>query len=407
MSTVTPTSFGSTNTSAMSSSEERDREIFMQDVNRFMGEIGKPLSKIPIMGYKELDLYQLFKEVVARGGFNEVVRRVGTWSKIWKRLSNFDPSITDSSFRLRKNYERYLLDYEYSCYPEHRSKSSTGSGSSSQARKKRVRKTPAKDLATVSSSSYRFPLVLSNGDLVISSLGEIIPHAPFTTEKHIWPVGYTAIRKFASVKYPSVQTFYHCKITQDTNGKPQFIVECSDFSSPIVASSPSAAWKTILQKVNAASSVHTSTQSTQSTQHPPGSPRHDAMDVDSNMESEASDVSFRSPQSTSLLRNGRIKGALQFGLTHPAVHSLLQDMISSPSSSSLSRSASVTSNLDELGTIKRKASEMCLADLAGSDQEEATPTKFNRKRVKESTPQELDLFENAVSLLTEWQMLKA
>jgi hypothetical protein len=38
----------------------------------FTHSIGKPLSKIPIMGYKELDLYQLFKEVVAFGGFNEV-----------------------------------------------------------------------------------------------------------------------------------------------------------------------------------------------------------------------------------------------------------------------------------------------------------------------------------------------
>jgi len=92
----------------------------MQDLNRFMGEVGKPLSKIPIMGYKELDLFQLFKEVSAYGGFNEVVKNVGTWSKIWKRLGNFDPSITDSSFRLKKNYERYLLDYEYSSFPEHR-----------------------------------------------------------------------------------------------------------------------------------------------------------------------------------------------------------------------------------------------------------------------------------------------
>jgi hypothetical protein len=79
------------------SSEERDRKIFMQDLNKFMAEQGKPLSKIPIMGYKELDLYQLFKEVCGYGGFNEVrpiyeiwsdqfikvVKNVGTWSKIW------------------------------------------------------------------------------------------------------------------------------------------------------------------------------------------------------------------------------------------------------------------------------------------------------------------------------------
>eukprot|EP01114_Cavostelium_apophysatum_P023537 TRINITY_DN88_c0_g1_i1.p2 TRINITY_DN88_c0_g1~~TRINITY_DN88_c0_g1_i1.p2 ORF type:complete len:428 (-),score=122.24 TRINITY_DN88_c0_g1_i1:257-1540(-) len=101
-------------------SEESDRKQFTQEIHKFMSEIGKPLSKIPIMGYKELDLYQLYKEVIAHGGFNEVVKNVGTWSKIWKRLGNFDPSITDSSFRLKKNYERYLLEYEFKCFPEHR-----------------------------------------------------------------------------------------------------------------------------------------------------------------------------------------------------------------------------------------------------------------------------------------------
>lgn len=60
------------NLSSLSAGEERERKQFMNDINKFMIEIGKPLSKIPIMGYKELDLFQLFKEVCAYGGFNEV-----------------------------------------------------------------------------------------------------------------------------------------------------------------------------------------------------------------------------------------------------------------------------------------------------------------------------------------------
>jgi hypothetical protein len=102
--------------------DAEERKIFMQDLNKFMIDCNKPLNKLPIMGYKELDLYQLFREVVAHGGFNEVVKNVGTWSKIWKRLGNFDPSITDSSFRLKKNYERYLLEYEYKRYPQNKLK---------------------------------------------------------------------------------------------------------------------------------------------------------------------------------------------------------------------------------------------------------------------------------------------
>lgn len=41
-----------------------------------------------------------------------VKANVGTWSKIWKQIPNYDPTITDSSYRLRRNYEKYLLDFE-------------------------------------------------------------------------------------------------------------------------------------------------------------------------------------------------------------------------------------------------------------------------------------------------------
>lgn len=54
------------------SAEEKERKLFLSDINKFMAEIGKPFSKIPIMGYKELDLYQLFREVCSYGGFIEV-----------------------------------------------------------------------------------------------------------------------------------------------------------------------------------------------------------------------------------------------------------------------------------------------------------------------------------------------
>jgi len=83
----------------------------------------KPLSKLPVMGFREIDLYQLFMEVNRIGGYHQAVTQVGSWSKIWKRLSNYDPSITDSSFRLKRNYERFLLEYEFFTYPEHKIRS--------------------------------------------------------------------------------------------------------------------------------------------------------------------------------------------------------------------------------------------------------------------------------------------
>jgi len=330
-------------TSENSSAEERDRKIFMMDLNKFMTEIGKPLSKIPIMGYKELDLYQLFKEVTAYGGFNEVVKNVGTWSKIWKRLANFDPSITDSSFRLKKNYERYLLEYEYKAFPDHRqqameferqlqlkkssqtqflfsqanasSSSSSSNGMSEPSSptiamanlslngpsfninspntsrslktssdkigktKKTTKATSPTPSITTSSrpaltrsystgslikganaAIYReivrdkngsptLPLVL--GELTVENLGTIIPRSPYVTERHVWPIGFTSSRLFASMINPETRVKYTSQITEATTGdKPQFVVTAEDDPHhPIIAHSPSAAWRTVLKRL--------------------------------------------------------------------------------------------------------------------------------------------------------------
>jgi len=262
--------------------EEQERRQFMGDLHKFMAEMGKPLSKIPIMGYKELDLFQLFREVVSYGGFNEVVKNVGTWSKIWKRLGNFDPSITDSSFRLKKNYERYLLDYEFKCYPDNRRaaletspgmKRSSSANSlstvesemkakSNKAKKAKPRRTisfPSLSSSmeclpvsppSSSSCSSQLPIVLNNGELVIEALGVIVDRFPYVTERYTWPIGYTSTRLFQSYVNPDDKIKYTCQIT-DAGDKPQFMITPADDSSnPVVASSPSAAWRAILKKIS-------------------------------------------------------------------------------------------------------------------------------------------------------------
>lgn len=262
--------------------EEQERRGFMGDLHKFMAEMGKPLSKIPIMGYKELDLFQLFKEVISYGGFNEVVKNVGTWSKIWKRLGNFDPSITDSSFRLKKNYERYLLDYEFKCYPDNRRaalesspgtmkrSSSTNSLSSveaelkakSKAKKAKPRRTTS--FPSLSSSmenipvsppssttSSQLPIILNNGELVIDALGVIVDRFPYVTERYTWPIGFTSTRLFQSYVSPDDKIKYTCQIT-DSGDKPQFVITpADDTANPVVAASPSAAWRAVLKRISA------------------------------------------------------------------------------------------------------------------------------------------------------------
>jgi len=252
-----------------SSQEEKERKVFMQDLNRFMGDCGKPLNKIPIMGYKELDLFQLFREVMTYGGFNEVVKNVGTWSKIWKKLGNFDPSITDSSFRLKKNYERYLLEYEYYTYPEHRKaavevekikkpkgmSSDSSSESKSKSDRMKIKKYKRKsyssyqDVARDKSGQPKLPIILGGGELVIENFGNVIPRTPYITEKHIWPIGFTSSRYFSSMINPDLRVKYTSQIVDDGT-KPQFIVTAADDPEhPIISHSPSGAWRTVLKRV--------------------------------------------------------------------------------------------------------------------------------------------------------------
>lgn len=131
-------------------------------------------------------------------------------------MGNFDPSITDSSFRLKKNYERYLLEYEYKCYPEHRQqalelekqlqmkKAAQANSDSAREAKKLLKSDPNKktkkstkrkshspngrDIAREVNGTPKLPIVL--GDLVIHNLGTVIPRAPYVTEKHVFPIGF-------------------------------------------------------------------------------------------------------------------------------------------------------------------------------------------------------------------------
>lgn len=133
--------------------ENFQRNQFLEELNSLMTELGRSISKMPVMGYRELDLYTFYNEVQQFGGYGAATDKVGTWSKIWKRLGNFDTSITDASYRLRKNYERFLLEYEYRKFPERR-RDETGK-TSQRKRSRRTNRSPTKVTKTSS-----LPLVM-------------------------------------------------------------------------------------------------------------------------------------------------------------------------------------------------------------------------------------------------------
>eukprot|EP01119_Soliformovum_irregulare_P001144 TRINITY_DN10863_c0_g1_i1.p1 TRINITY_DN10863_c0_g1~~TRINITY_DN10863_c0_g1_i1.p1 ORF type:complete len:460 (+),score=67.22 TRINITY_DN10863_c0_g1_i1:235-1614(+) len=381
----------------LSSAEERERKIFMSDVNKFMAEIGKPLSKIPIMGYKELDLYQLFKEVVGHGGFIEVVKNVGTWSKIWKRLGNFDPSITDSSFRLKKNYERYLLEYEYKCYPDHKVQaqelekqlqqrkanqtvptvdgtrpdiapdttakkpsSPVGGLKINNPRKKvsRRKNSPFKDIAREANGDVKMPLLL--GDLTVHSIGTVTARPPYCTEKHIYPIGFCSSRIFSSMITAGDRTKYTCTI-KDDGSRPQFVVTAEDDEkNPITSHSPSGCWRTILKRVAA--------------------------------------------RNTNDKTHFSVSGSMRFGLEHSVVSSLLRDLLMEQGT--IEKDTSYLMELSNSPThSKRQYSSGSSSSSDNSSDEELSIKRSKRSQFLEESKdlftsrEDMDDLESAVATL--------
>lgn len=233
--------------SATPTGDEKERKVFMEDLTIFLQSIGKPLLKTPAMGYKDLDLYQFYKEVQVFGGYHRVTKKVGTWSKIWKRLSNYDASITDSSSRLKRNYQRFLLDFEYKMYPQRRVEQKNIKTNSS----KRPKASPSKvkDVPRDALGKPIFPIQL--GEITIHHLGEIIPSRPYYDDKHIYPIGFTSSRMFSSMLTPNKRVQYFSKVI-DVQNRPRFMVTAMDSpDSPIIADTPTEAWKQVLQRISA------------------------------------------------------------------------------------------------------------------------------------------------------------
>jgi len=69
--------------------------------------IGTPISRLPIMAKRVLDLYTLYKLVVQRGGIVAVITKK-LWQEIIRGLG-LPPSITSAAFTLRTQLVHIIL----------------------------------------------------------------------------------------------------------------------------------------------------------------------------------------------------------------------------------------------------------------------------------------------------------
>lgn len=89
---------------------EMSKDAFLKDLYSFMQARGQPISKLPSLGYQELDLYLLYQLVIARGGMDEVTRKQ-EWKLVYQDLG-IPTMSTSASYNTRTNYKKYLYLYE-------------------------------------------------------------------------------------------------------------------------------------------------------------------------------------------------------------------------------------------------------------------------------------------------------
>lgn len=84
------------------STEERD---FTRMLYKFMEAKGQPITKIPSLGFRDLNLWKLYTLVTNRGGMDQVTKKQ-EWKSVYLDLGLSTMS-TSASYNTRTNYKKY------------------------------------------------------------------------------------------------------------------------------------------------------------------------------------------------------------------------------------------------------------------------------------------------------------
>ncbi|KFQ48618.1 AT-rich interactive domain-containing protein 4A, partial [Pelecanus crispus] len=91
--------------------EERDN--FLQQLYKFMEEEGTPINKPPVLGYKDLNLFKLFRLVYQQGGCDKI-ESGAVWKQIYMDLGI--PILNSAaSYNVKTAYRKYLYGFEEYC----------------------------------------------------------------------------------------------------------------------------------------------------------------------------------------------------------------------------------------------------------------------------------------------------
>ncbi|KAL0979414.1 hypothetical protein UPYG_G00184770 [Umbra pygmaea] len=147
--------------------EERPRSspveerAFISHLHCYMKDRGTPIERIPHLGFKQINLWKIYKAVEKLGGYDSVTAR-RLWKNVYDELGG-SPGSTSAATCTRRHYERLVLPFERQLRGEEDKplppskprkqykRSSEGKGSSSEgSRSEGKRKRPHVEKETVS-----------------------------------------------------------------------------------------------------------------------------------------------------------------------------------------------------------------------------------------------------------------
>ncbi|KAJ7988510.1 hypothetical protein DPEC_G00324330 [Dallia pectoralis] len=86
------------------------QEIFLKELYTYMKKRDIPIERIPHLGFKQIDLFMMYKTVKNLGGYHQV-----TAQQMWKQVYNTlggNPKSTSAATCTRRHYEKLLLPFE-------------------------------------------------------------------------------------------------------------------------------------------------------------------------------------------------------------------------------------------------------------------------------------------------------
>ncbi|KAM6969654.1 AT-rich interactive domain-containing protein 4A isoform 1-T2 [Tautogolabrus adspersus] len=93
--------------------DPEERDLFLQQLYKFMEDRGTPINKPPVLGYKDLNLFKLFRLVYQQGGCHKI--ESGTvWKQVYMDLGI--PILNSAaSYNVKTAYKKYLYGFEEYC----------------------------------------------------------------------------------------------------------------------------------------------------------------------------------------------------------------------------------------------------------------------------------------------------